>query len=92
MCKINTQLVPPFEPLLAGMPSGREIHVSKPYVPPELDADVLEKMRAPPDPQDERALMDDGNDSSDEEVPAENGVPGAFPSKPANGYAASEYY
>ncbi|KAL8920165.1 MAG: hypothetical protein Q9208_006411 [Pyrenodesmia sp. 3 TL-2023] len=89
---INTQLVPPYEPLLAGMPSGREIHSSKPYVPPELDADILEKMRAPPDPDEARALMDDGGDSSDDDVPAENGLPGAFPNRPASGPAGTEYY
>ncbi|KAL8690332.1 MAG: hypothetical protein Q9224_004427, partial [Gallowayella concinna] len=88
---INTQLIPPFEPLLAGMPSGREIHSSTAYVPPELDANVLEKMRAPPDPGDARALMNE-NDSSDDEEPAEGGLPGAFPSRPAGGADANEYY
>ncbi|KAL9605042.1 MAG: hypothetical protein Q9179_001638 [Wetmoreana sp. 5 TL-2023] len=90
--KINTQLIPPFEPLLAGMPSGREMHSSKSYVPPELDADVLEKMRAPPDLKDERVLMDDEENSSDEEASAEDGLPRAFPNKSASGHAASEYY
>ncbi|KAL9597859.1 MAG: hypothetical protein Q9219_004880 [cf. Caloplaca sp. 3 TL-2023] len=89
---INTQLVPPFEPLLAGMPSGREIHSSTTYVPPELDADVLEKMRAPPDPDEAGGLADDGSDSSDDEGPAESGPPGAFPVKATGGTAASEYY
>ncbi|KAL8800594.1 MAG: hypothetical protein Q9182_005056 [Xanthomendoza sp. 2 TL-2023] len=89
--KINTQLIPPFEPLLAGMPSGREIHSSTPYVPPELDADVLEKMRAPPDADDARALMND-DDSSEDEEPAEGGLPGGFPSRPAGGAASNEYY
>ncbi|KAL8721467.1 MAG: hypothetical protein Q9181_007698, partial [Wetmoreana brouardii] len=89
---INTQLVPPSEPLLAGMPSGREMHSSKSYVPPELDADVLEKLRAPPNLKDERVLMDDDENSSDEEVSTENGLPGAFPSTSASGHTASEYY
>ncbi|KAL8660944.1 MAG: hypothetical protein Q9202_006068 [Teloschistes flavicans] len=88
---IITQIIPPFEPLLAGMPSGREIHTSKPYVPPELDADVLEKMRAPPDPLDERTL-DDGDDSSDEDAAIENRLPGAFPSRSDGSHADSEYY
>lgn len=75
------------------MPSGREIHSSKPYVPPELDADVLEKMRAPAEPDESRVLMDDENDdSSDEDVPGESGLPGAFPGRPASSAAASEYY
>ncbi|KAL8644233.1 MAG: hypothetical protein Q9210_007356, partial [Variospora velana] len=86
---INTQLIPPFEPLLASMPSGREIHSLKPYVPPELDAGALEKMRAPPDPDEARALIDDGDDSSDEDVPARSDLPGAFPGRSTTG---SEYY
>ncbi|KAI4115765.1 MAG: hypothetical protein LQ345_003696 [Seirophora villosa] len=83
------RLIPPFEPLLAGMPSGREIHSSKSYVPPELDAEALEKMRAPPDPDEARALMDDGDDSSDEDVAAGSDLPGSFPGRSA---AESEYY
>ncbi len=74
------------------MPSGREIHSSKPYTPPELDTDVLEKMRAPPDPDEARALMDDGDESSDEDVLAESGLPGAFPNRPANEATGTEYY
>lgn len=71
------------------MPSGREIHSSKPYVPPELDAEALEKMRAPPDPDEARALMDDGDESSDEDVAAGSDLPGSFPGRSA---AESEYY
>ncbi|KAL8685921.1 MAG: hypothetical protein Q9218_007466, partial [Villophora microphyllina] len=85
-------IIPPFEPLLAGMPSGREIHTLKPYVPPELDADLLERMRAPPDSQDERAAADGGGDSSDDEASIKNGLPGAFPSRSASSHADSEYY
>ncbi|KAL8808921.1 MAG: hypothetical protein Q9223_003566 [Gallowayella weberi] len=88
---INTQLIPPFEPLLAGMPSGREIHSSTPYIPRELDADVLEKIRAPPDADDARALTNE-DDSSEDEEPAEGGLPGAFPSRATGGAAANEYY
>ncbi|KAL9576242.1 MAG: hypothetical protein Q9212_007266, partial [Teloschistes hypoglaucus] len=88
---INTQIIPPFEPLLAGMPSGREIHTSKPYVPPELDADILDKMRAPPDPLDERGL-DDDDESSDEDGAVEDRLPGAFPGRSNSGHADSEYY
>jgi hypothetical protein len=35
------------------MPSGREIHSIKPFQPPQLSAEVLEAMRAPPDRSDE---------------------------------------
>ncbi|KAL8824441.1 MAG: hypothetical protein Q9170_008156, partial [Blastenia crenularia] len=89
---INTQLVPPFEPLLASVPSGREIHSPTMYAPPELDADVLEKMRAPPDPVEARALMRDDSDSSDDGGPPHNDLPGAFPSKSVSGTTTTEYY
>ncbi|KAL8849768.1 MAG: hypothetical protein Q9221_005251 [Calogaya cf. arnoldii] len=84
---INTQLIPPFEPLLASMPSGREIHSSTPYVGPELDIDVLERMRAPPDADDARALA--GDEDSSEDEAHEDGLPGTFPSRVA---AADDYY
>ena len=47
------QVIPPVGPLLAQMPSGREIHSIKPFQPPQLGAEVLEAMRAPPDRSDE---------------------------------------
>ncbi|KAI4138181.1 MAG: hypothetical protein L6R39_006931, partial [Caloplaca ligustica] len=90
---INTQLIPPYEPLLASTPSGRDIHSSKPYLPPELDADILEEMRAPPDPDEARAPIDDGDESSEEDVPTEGGPPEAFPGTSSQRPAAtSEYY
>ncbi len=59
-----TQTIPPTGPLLAQMPSGREIHSIKSFEPPLLSADVLEAMRAPPERSDEV-----GNyPSSDEET------------------------
>ncbi|KAM3415333.1 hypothetical protein BST61_g8862 [Cercospora zeina] len=64
---INVQLVPPYEPLLAQMPSGREYHTPQPYQPPTLDTDVLAQMRAPPEP-DEKAFRGDEEDSGDEAV------------------------
>lgn len=48
-----TQAIPPTGPLLAQMPSGREIHSIKPFEPPVLSAEVLEAMRAPPERSDE---------------------------------------
>ncbi|KAH6853700.1 hypothetical protein B0I37DRAFT_360026 [Chaetomium sp. MPI-CAGE-AT-0009] len=82
-----TQPIPPIGPLLAQMPSGREIHSIKPFQPPLLSPETLEAMRAPPDRSDEF-----GNyPSSDEETalgststfsgrPAENrtGTPGYY--------------
>ncbi|KAK5130908.1 hypothetical protein LTR08_001571 [Meristemomyces frigidus] len=63
---VNVQLVPPYEPLLASMPSGREYHSPQPYIPPKLDAGTLAQMRAPPDP-DEAAFRGDEEDSGGEE-------------------------
>lgn len=59
---------------MASMPSGREIHSMKPFVPPALDTSVLEAMRAPPDRVDDYGSAA----SSDEEGEAQTPV-GAFP-------------
>ncbi|KAK2592218.1 hypothetical protein QQS21_010070 [Conoideocrella luteorostrata] len=74
---MNTQVVPPVSALLPKMPSGREIHTVKPYVPPTLDRDVLEAMRSPPDREDD--ILDDG--SSDDEKDGQR-APGAYPGTP----------
>ncbi|KAL2271143.1 hypothetical protein VTJ83DRAFT_514 [Remersonia thermophila] len=75
---ILTQPIPPVGPLLAEIPSGREIHTIKPYESPVLDAAVLEAMRAPPDRPEEV-----GNyASSDEDTATDSAVPGAFPGRP----------
>jgi hypothetical protein len=79
--KINIQSIPPHEPLMAAMPSGREYHTPKPYVPPQLDANLLLGLRAPLDPQ-QRAFGGNEDDSGDEGdgVPGSGVVvPGAFP-------------
>ena len=73
--QINTQLIPPSDPLVARMPSGRDIYSSKPFVPPSLDDDTLARMRAPPDVDE----MVDNESSSDEGEKAQGGLPGAFP-------------
>ncbi|POS86347.1 hypothetical protein EPUL_001415 [Erysiphe pulchra] len=43
---INTQPIPPVGPLLAMMPSGREIFALKPFTPPVLEATILESLKA----------------------------------------------
>ncbi|THZ96213.1 pH-response regulator protein palC [Aureobasidium pullulans] len=76
---INVQAVPPSEPLMATMPSGREYHTQKPYMPPQLDVSLLARLRAPVDPQ-QRAFGGDEDDSGDEGAAKEPVVvPGAFP-------------
>jgi len=72
--QILTQVIPPTGPLLAQMPSGREIHTVKPFQLPLLDPSTLEAMRAPPDRADESGTYP----SSDDETPGES-APGAFP-------------
>ncbi|GAB7356191.1 hypothetical protein MBLNU459_g6777t1 [Dothideomycetes sp. NU459] len=75
---INVQAVPPWEPLLASMPSGREYHTPKTYSPPTLDRETLHLMRAPPDP-DLRAFTGNEVDSDDGVAAASNAPVGAFP-------------
>lgn len=72
---INTQLVPPTAPLLAQMPSGREIHTVRPMDAPQLDASILEAMRVPPDPLDALGDEVDGvalSSSDDEDQDAQS--------------------
>lgn len=77
---INVQPVPPFESLLAAMPSGREYHTPKPYTPPTLDPDILARMRAPPAPH-ECAFTGTEADSGDEDERGgvDEAPVGAFP-------------
>ncbi|RKF64585.1 pH-response regulator protein palC [Erysiphe neolycopersici] len=43
---INVQQIPPTGPLLAMMPSGREIHSLKPFTPPIIETTILESLKA----------------------------------------------
>ncbi|KAK3695102.1 hypothetical protein B0T22DRAFT_373070 [Podospora appendiculata] len=79
---MGTQAVPPTGPLLAQMPSGREIHTLKPFQPPLLDAAALEAMRAPPDRSDDAG----GFASSDEETLAEAPARGDYRTGTPNYY------
>jgi len=77
---VNVQLVPPFEPLLVSMPSGREYHLPQPYSPPTLDAESLARMRAPLDPEDRAFRGDEDDSGGEEEFGGRVGDPvGAFP-------------
>lgn len=75
---VNVQAVPPFEPLLAHLPTGREYHSSQPYEPPNIDAYTLTQLRAPPDPED-LAFRGDEEDSGGEDGYGTSNPPGAFP-------------
>ncbi|KNG51201.1 ph-response regulator protein palc [Stemphylium lycopersici] len=85
---VGVQLIPPSEPLLASMPSGREYHTTKMFVVPALDEDALVRMRAPPDPSD--AFEGNEDDSADED---ERSAPaGAFPGTKADYAPSTSYY
>lgn len=86
LLQFNAQLVPPSGPLLANLPSGREYHTPKPYQIPTLEADVIARMRAPPDPRD-AGFRGDEDDSANEDESTADPV-GAFPGTKGN-YSAS---
>ncbi|KAI0596654.1 pH-response regulator protein palC [Biscogniauxia sp. FL1348] len=79
--KINdtmlTQTIPPPASLLAGLPSGRDMHTVKPYQVPELSRHTLEAMRAPPDRSDDYG--EEQFSSDDEDRTAVATPVGAFP-------------
>ncbi|OCL09951.1 hypothetical protein AOQ84DRAFT_397114 [Glonium stellatum] len=87
---MGVQLIPPSESLLAGMPSGREYHTPKTYIPPALDEDVMARMRAPPDPSD-AAFEGDEDDSGDENNNRSSPV-GAFPGTKGEYSGGNVYY
>ncbi len=72
---------------MASMPSGREIHSLKPFMPAVLDASILESMRAPPDRDDDYG----GDGSSDEEEEGQDPV-GAFPGTKDDYSGSGSYY
>jgi hypothetical protein len=88
--QMGVQLIPPSEPQLAEMPSGREYHTPKMYIAPALDEDVMARMRAPPDPGD-AAFKIDEEDSGDESQNRSSPV-GAFPGTKGEYSAGGAYY
>ncbi len=68
---INMQTIPPSAPLLAQLPTGREIYTVKPYEPPTLGPGVLASLRAQP----EDGEQDEESDSEDDK---ERSVPGSY--------------
>ena len=75
--QIDIQIVPPSDPLLANLPSGRDVFNAAPYQPPRLDEDILSRMRAPPDPVERERGADDSD--SEEESEVQRDPVGAFP-------------
>ena len=77
--KMNTQTVPPCEPLLANeMPSGREIP-TKGWESPVLDEEILTRMRAPPNEEDCGVEDSDSGAEEGSGVRREEQLPGTFP-------------
>jgi hypothetical protein len=87
---MNVQVIPPSEPLLSRLPSGRELVAPTAFQPPSLSRDELALKRAPPDPND---LEFQGNedDSSDEDAAAVE-ISGAFPAERSQTTSSSFYY
>ena len=84
-------MIPPSDPLIASMPSGRDLHTNKPFNPPRLDEETLARMKAPP----KSGLVQEGlleNDSSDDEAALSQKValPGEFPDTSVHG--SDQYY
>ncbi|KAJ5698763.1 pH-response regulator protein palC [Penicillium macrosclerotiorum] len=68
---INTQPIPPSAPLLANLPSGRDIHTPPaPYKADSLDREHLMQMRAQPDERLDLHFGSDPDDSDEEPVSA----------------------
>ena len=92
-CTVNVQVVPPFEPLLAAMPSGREYHVARAWSVPVLDSAALVRMRVGGASGDEGMVREEEDDSGhDDQYGRAAGEPvGAFPGT-GRDYGASGYY
>ena len=86
---INTQLIPPSDPLIAKMPSGRDIHSVKEFVCPTLDEETLARMRTPPESDAEKGAGADDDTSEEEE--GKTAPPGAFPGT-GKAFKESPYY
>lgn len=87
---VNTQMIPAEGPLLAGMPSGRDIHMVAVWRGPELDEGQLRGLRAPLGPREDRGAGDGSSESSSEDE-GEGEVVGAFPGTTGD-YAGSGKY
>ncbi|PGH16139.1 hypothetical protein AJ79_01906 [Helicocarpus griseus UAMH5409] len=71
---INTQLIPSSSSYLANLPSGRDIHSTPaPYSPPQLDAEQLARMRAPPESPDVPDMANSSDEEGDEKEAARGG-------------------
>lgn len=89
---VNVQVIPPVEPLLRQLPSGRDPHTPQPWSPPSLDSSDLASMQAPPDP--DELYQGEEDDSGAEEL--YTAMPklsvGGYPQTDAGQRSTSSYY
>lgn len=69
------------------MPSGRDVHSVKQYMPPDLDEDTLAHMRTPPERKFSVKSMEEESSDSEAEGRDQSDFPGAFPGSRSNGEA-----
>ena len=74
------------------MPSGRDVHSAKPFIPPSLDDEALSKLRMTPDREQVEDAM--GGDDSDDEVGEgrPSALPGSFPGSSTAASSGELYY
>lgn len=84
MQQMNTKAIPSANSLKGQIPSGRDLVSVPEYTPPEPYRNVLEAMRAPPDPKDDYIP----DMSSDDEIKSPEPPVGAFPGT-GNDYSRS---
>jgi hypothetical protein len=87
--QVDVQVVPPSDPLVANLPSGRDVFEAEPYQPPRLEEDILSKMRAPPDMIDRRGADDS---DSDDDMQVHKDPVGAYPGMKQEYTQANTYY
>ena len=58
------------------------MYTPKPYISPSLDADILARMRAPPDREDDTLTLVNDSDDSEKGDSGAVSVPGSFPGQP----------
>ena len=72
------------------MPSGRDVHSTKHFLPSTLEAETLEQMRAPPGRSGNVSGYSDSSSDEDGNASESTQLPGAFPSastmKPTESY------
>lgn len=85
---MNTKAIPSANSLKGQIPSGRDLVSVPEYSPPEVDRNVLETMRGPPDPNSHEEFIAEDM-SSDDDMKSPEPPVGAFPGTSADYSRAS---